>query len=106
LAGIKLKELGLKKTEKEEKLFYAWDEVMRHAKNAGEYDPEFKYGFWQIIDEINSMKRQSGTNRRGEPTYEPKYPYLNVAVKELDRLVKDYYESEIIADLFKYELIK
>ena len=106
IASIKLKKINIELTYKEKNLFTAWENVLRFAKEADEYNYIWKYGFWQIKEEINNQKRQVGVNRCGEPILEPKYPYLNVAVNDLDRQIKTYYSEDIIDDLFKYELIK
>jgi len=37
---------------------------------------------------------------------EYKYPELNTEIIKLEKKLREYYQEEIIKDLFKYELIK
>lgn len=110
LAIQKLKELP-ETTAREDALIKLWNETLAHAKNTEEYrtaiekHPFYTYGLWQIMEELN-VKKVIGQDRKGKDILKPKYEKLDWSIKALDKELKQYYTSEIIDDLKKYELIK
>ena len=69
-------------------------------------NPNYRFGLWQILEEINIKIDSGRKNRQGEPVLVYKYANLNTAIKTLDTAIKSYYETDIIPLLFEYELIK
>jgi hypothetical protein len=90
----------------EKTLLKYWDDVMFETKKTKEYKKDFKYGLWQIMDEINIKIPTGNKNRYGKDILKYKYTELNTEIIKLITKLKEYYEKEIIKDLFKYELIK
>jgi hypothetical protein len=103
LAKNDLKRFELTSDEKYiENKYYALLELI---KDKEEYNKDFNYGSWQILDEIN-VKKVVGLDRNGNKKWGPKYPTINTAINELKGLLKRYYKDEIVSDLFTYELLK
>lgn len=103
---------GYELTEIEEDLLKYWNDVIFEIKRTEEYKQAIKsnsnirYGLWQIMEEINIKIDSGRKNRQGEPVLVYKYANLNTAIKTLDTMIKQYYETNIIPKLFQYELIK
>lgn len=103
---------GYELLEAEENLLKYWGDVLFEIKRTEEYKkvikqyPDFRFGLWQIIEDINIKIDSGRKNRQGEPVLVYKYANLNTAIKTLDTTIKAYYETYIIPLLFKYELIK
>jgi hypothetical protein len=95
----------------EENLLTLWHTVLSAAQQKEEYTtilrdfPDATLGPWQISQEIN-VRIPSGRMRNGKEEMIPKYAELNTAIKTLSHKVDFYYASEIIRDLFSYELVK
>lgn len=94
-----LKELN--KRNKEQKLFDQWETVLRYAKKSEKYNSHLTYGVYQIFAELNTSHKDETT---GEIIWEN--IELHSALIALKSLVKDYYNSEIVPFLFKYEFLK
>ncbi len=98
--------------EIEENLLKYWNDVLFEVKRTEEYrniiknNPDFRFGLWQIMEEINIKIDSGRKNRQGEAVLVYKYANLNTAIKTLDATIKMYYETHIIPLLFQYELIK
>jgi len=91
----------------EEELKIAWRKILKDAKSTTEYNPVFKYGVYQIYEEINVLDTETykdGKDDNGRNVY--KYPKLNEKLGNLQKLLKEYYETHIQEKLFKYELLK
>ncbi len=99
LASLELKSLNVSIKEKE--LFDIWETILRWAKKTDNYNNKLTYGVYQIFSELNTFTRDDETGKS-----EPDYPELNGALKSLKQKVKDYYNSEIVPTLFKYEFLK
>ena len=103
---------GYELLEAEENLLKYWGDVLFEIKRTEEYKkvikqyPDFRFGLWQIMEDINIKIDSGRKNRQGEPVLVYKYANLNTAIKTLDTTIKAYYETYIIPLLFKYELIK
>ncbi|MBQ3506532.1 MAG: hypothetical protein IJA89_07170 [Clostridia bacterium] len=103
---------GYELLEIEENLLKYWSDVIFEIKRTEEYKkalkqcPDFRFGLWQIMEEINIKIDSGRKNRQGEPIFVYKYANLNTAIKTLDTTIKTYYEEYIIPLLFKYELVK
>lgn len=103
---------GYELLEAEENLLKYWGDVLFEIKRTEEYKKvikqyaDFRFGLWQIIEDINIKIDSGRKNRQGEPVLVYKYANLNTAIKTLDTTIKAYYEIYIIPLLFKYELIK
>ena len=103
---------GYELSEAEENLLKYWNDVVFEIKRTEEYKkvikqyPDFRFGLWQIMEDINIKIDSGRKNRKGEPVLVYKYANLNTAIKTLDTTIKMYYETYIVPLLFKYELIK
>ncbi|MGN1040826.1 MAG: hypothetical protein ACI4QL_05300 [Candidatus Fimimonas sp.] len=103
---------GCELLEIEENLLKYWNDVVFETKRTEEYKnaikqcPDFRFGLWQIMEEINVKIDSGRKNRQGEPVLVYKYANLNTAIKTLDTTIKTYYDTYILPLLFKYELLK
>lgn len=98
LATKALSELNVRK--KEQQLLDQWKLVFKEAKKTDNYNPEYSYSLYQIIDELDIVEKIEHKNQLH------KYPELYTQLKTLKKLVKDYYLSEIVPFLFEYEFLK
>ena len=78
-----------------------WDKILKQAKKTSNYNPAYNYGLYQIKIELNTTHIDPDT---GESVAD--YPELNGNIETLANHVKDYYLSEIVPNLFKYEFLK
>lgn len=100
---------GWKLSETEKSLLKYWDDVLFEAFKTEEYkksDNKFRYGLWQIMQELNIKVDSGRINKKGNPVFVYKYNALNSEIKKLDNALKCYYRDDIIPLLFRYELIK
>lgn len=109
-ALLTLKNDGFPTTSYENSLFDIWNTILSTAKSTSEYkkltnNKEFTMGVFQIKEEIN-IKVFKGKDKKGKDIYTFKYPELNTLIIELDVGLKEYYNKEILNDLFEYELLK
>lgn len=70
-----------------------------------EYNNSFKYGIFQIEDEIN-ISIVIGQDKKGKDVLKPKYGDLNNLLSSFKKKVQNYYNKNIVDDLIKYELLK
>lgn len=91
----------LKPDEMETKLLNQWKLIFNCAKTTKNYDSNITYGLYQIWAELNTFVKDDET---GKNVYD--YPELNGNIKSLKQMVKEYYNSEIVPTLFKYEFLK
>lgn len=87
-------------SDTEQRIIDQWNTLLYAAKQTKEYNPSLTYGVYQIFAEIDtSYKDDDG-----------KTVWNNIevhsALQTLKTLVKDYYNSEIVPTLFKYEFLK
>ena len=103
---------GYELSDTEELLLKYWNDVIFETKRTEEYKkvikehPDFRFGLWQIMQQINIKIDSGRKNRKGEPVLVYKHANLNTAIKTLDTAIKAYYDTSITPLLFKYELIK
>lgn len=98
LATAKLAKL--KQSSKESALLEQWEKVLIEAKKTEKYDSKLTYSVYQIIDELNTSEK----DENDKTIYH--YPELNGHLNTLKTMVKEYYNSEIVPFLFKYEFLK
>ena len=89
--------MPLNKEEKE--LFELWDNVLKDAKATKNYNPNYSYGLYQIIQELNTFTKEKDGNH-----YD--YPSLNGNINSLKTKLKEYYKKYIEPKCFEYELLK
>lgn len=99
LATVEIKKM--KCTEMEKRLIEQWSKVLQSAKSTREYNSQYTYGLYQIICELNISYKDDETDKT---VYV--YPELNGNIQTLKKLVKEYYNDEIVPILFEYELLK
>lgn len=98
--------MGYKLTDQEQELWDKMQDLLQKIRKecADEYHPEYRYGLYQIDEEIN-IKVQQGY-KDGKPNMVIKYGDLNNMIKDLKALVKQYYLDELVDTLFEYEFLK
>lgn len=70
--------------------------ILEFIKTTEEYKEEYKYGLFQIREEINIK----------DDNKKLKYPDLDKMLKDIKKKIDTYYIEYIVNDLFKYELLK
>lgn len=85
----------------EQKLLEQWEKVLTSAKATKEYNSELTYGVYQIFAELDISYKDEDT---GKTVWV--YSDLHGHLQTLKSLVKEYYNSEIVPTLFKYEFLK
>lgn len=95
------KRIGL--DEDEDELISLWEKILGEAKDTDGYNPEFRYGVYQIAKELNTFEK-IGTGKNKKTVYN--YPILNDDLDTLRTKLKEYYKSHITEKMFKYKLIK
>lgn len=90
----------LKQGSKETSLFEQWEKVLTEAKKTENYNSKLTYSVYQIIDELNTSEK----DENDKTIYD--YPELNGHLNTLKTMLKEYYNSEIVPFLFKYEFLK
>lgn len=101
LASADLAAMILDDDEKE--LLELWKTILEEATTTSNYNPDFKYGVYQITKELNTFEKV----KQGKSTkkiYD--YPTLNGNLETLRVKLKAYYKSHITGKMFKYELLK
>ena len=91
------KYLPLNADEKE--LFKIWKSILDDAKQTKNYNKDYSYGLYQIIQELNTFVKTKDGNQ-----YD--YPSLNGNINTLKTKLKEYYKKYIEPKCFKYELLK
>ena len=98
LSSNKLREVNLSREEQD--LMQLWTVVLSLAKETKNYNSVYKYGVYQISNELNTYT----TDENGNKIYD--YNELNGYLEALKTKIKLYYENNIAHLLFKYELLK
>lgn len=99
---IALKDIKvLDANEKEQDILKQWETVLQWAKRAENYNTSLTYGVYQIFAELDTSHIDEATGSTIWDNIE-----LHSALAGLKTLVKDYYNSEIVPTLFKYEFLK
>lgn len=96
---------GYKLTDKEQELWDKMQKLLADIRSCDEYRPEYKYGLYQIDEEIN-VKIKVGTKSDGTDKMDWKYGDLNNDIKTIKALAKQYYIDNLIDTLFEYEFLK
>lgn len=92
---------GLALGDKEKAILKQWETVLGWAKKTENYNPDLTYGVYQIFAELDTSHVDETT---GNTVWDNVELHTNLA--GLKTLVKDYYNSEIVPVLFKYEFLK
>lgn len=80
-----------------------WFNILEHASTTSNYRSDFKYGLYQIIEELNT-KTLIGSTKSNKYSYD--YPELNGNIEAIKQKLKKYYLEEIAHILFEYEFLK
>lgn len=89
--------------EEETNLINIWQRIITESKNTKNYNPDFKYGVYQIGEELNTFHTIGfGKNEKEVPDYVE----LNGDLQLLRKMLKIYYNSHIKNKMQEYELIK
>lgn len=94
---LKFKPLTLNAEEVE--LLKIWDTIMDLASQTKNYNKDYSYGLYQIIQELNTFVKTKDGNQ-----YD--YPLLNGNINTLKTKLKEYYKKYIEPKCFEYELLK
>lgn len=107
-------------TREEEELFADWDATMNrvsqkfsdgnyrypYKKETGEgYNPDFKYGLYQIDEEVN-YKTESSPDKNGKTKMVFADGDLNNMLKAVKKKVREYYINNLVDVLYEYEFLK
>lgn len=99
IASSALKNFSPNKREIE--MLSLWNLIIELAKTTKNYNSALTYGIYQISFELDTFKHDEETDRN---VYD--YPELHGHLQTMKKLVKDYYNSEIVPILFEYEFLK
>ncbi|MCD7873093.1 MAG: hypothetical protein LUG21_07350 [Clostridiales bacterium] len=99
IATRDIKNLIINKKEKE--ILFQWETVLKCATETKNYNSNLTYGVYQIYAELDTSHIDETT---GDTIWD--YVELHTALAGLKTLVKNYYNSEIVPTLFKYEFLK
>lgn len=78
-----------KTNEEDKKLLLLWQEILTETSSTKEYNENFKYGTYQIIQEINTFYQDD----KGTKIYN--HPMLNTKITALKEALKEYYTKQI-----------
>lgn len=99
VASLALKNYNSNSLETE--IFKLWNLILELAKKTKNYKRDLTYGVYQITVELDTFVHDDETDKN---VYD--YPELHGHLQTLKKLVRDYYNSEIVPTLFKYEFLK
>ncbi|WP_341491274.1 hypothetical protein [Mesomycoplasma ovipneumoniae] len=91
------------RTAEESEIEKLWFNILGLASKTRNYRPDFKYGLYQIIEELNT-KTLIGSTKSNKYLYD--YPELNGNIEVIKQMLKKYYLEEIAPILFEYEFLK
>ncbi|MDO6856715.1 hypothetical protein Q4502_03270 [Mesomycoplasma ovipneumoniae] len=91
------------RTDEELEIENLWFRILELASKTNNYRPDFKYGLYQIIEELNT-KTLIGSAKSNKYIYD--YPELNGNIEAIKQKLKKYYLEEIAPILFEYEFLK
>ncbi len=114
-SDTELSKLTLNNTDKN--ILALWDELLWEAKKTENYNPDYTYGLYQIIQELNTYIYDSKSytknqlkslslNKAEKKQVSVKYVTLNTKIEDMKKFLKEYYEKQIQEKLFEYELLK
>ena len=87
-------------SKQDEEIIKVWNGVLSKAKQTEEYNETYKYGTFQIKEELNTFYTDNEGNKY------PNHTELNGDLIVLRKKLHEYYLKIIQPLLFKYELIK
>lgn len=93
--------MNLRINEKEKVLIAQWNMIFKNAKATKKYNSKLTYGIYQIFAELDTFYKDKETD---ETKYD--YPELHGNLQTLKKLIRDYYNEEIVPTLFEYEFLK
>ncbi|WP_147007938.1 hypothetical protein [Companilactobacillus mindensis] len=77
-----------------------WYRILKEAKETDDYNDEYNYGMYQIIQELDTYYK----NDKNKKVYN--YTELHSDIISMKSNLNEFYNSYIKDDMFKYELIK
>ena len=124
IAGTKVETLATKKlndllaldialTAQEEDLMSDYRSILKEISKKNEdgeyicqeYNPDYFYGLFQIIQEID-VKTIQGYDKNGKEKLGHKYGDLHNMINAYGKKLWSYYKNCLVDDLFRYELLK
>ena len=99
IASIDIKKLVLDAEER--RLISQWETIIENAKKTTNYNPDLTYGVYQISEELDTHHKDDVTEKT---VYD--FPELHGNLQTLKKLIRDYYNKEIVPTLFEYEFLK
>ena len=85
-------------------MYELWLRILNEAKNTVKYNPKLNYGIFQINDELDTY--HTVPTKRGKDKKVWDYIQLHSDLNTMRGLVKTYYHTHIMSNLFKYSFIK
>lgn len=82
-------------------LLKQWNIILENAKASSNYNKSLTYGIYQIYAELDTSHKDESTEAT---VYDN--PELHGNLLTLKKMVKDYYNEEIVPILFEYEFLK
>jgi len=92
---------GFSANKSETEMLSLWRKIIEIAKKTKNYNPKYTYGIYQISVELDTFVDDDETDKK---VYD--YPELHGHLQTMKKLVKDYYNAEIVPTLFKYNFLK
>ena len=95
-----------------EELLSAWKNVLTLSIHTDNYNPDYKYGLYQIERDLNEKvifkdeQNKVVKDKTGKPYLIYKYSELNDSIISLKQKLKEFYNTNIASKLFRYELLK
>ncbi|WP_241499463.1 hypothetical protein [Mesomycoplasma hyopneumoniae] len=89
--------------DQEKELLEIWKIILKQAAQTKNYEKHFKYGLYQIDEELNT-KTLIPNRKSNKYIYD--YPELNGNIETLKVKLKKYYFDKIVPILFEYEFLK
>ena len=91
----------LKINDKEKALIKQWKILLGEVKKTKEYNASLTYGIYQISVEIDTSYKDKITEKTVYNNVE-----VHTALMGVKKLLRDYYNQEIVPVLFEYEFLK
>lgn len=104
LASKQLSEFLNKLDQEETKMYELWLRILNEAKNTEKYNSKLNYGIFQINDELDTYHMVP--TKRGKDKKVWDYIQLHSDLNTMRGLIKTYYHTHIMPNLFKYSFIK
>ncbi len=80
-----------------------WNQTEIEIKKCQEYNPQYRYGIYQIDKELNTYREE--INLKGDKKRIYDYPVLNGILMQIKQALKEKWK-ELEPILFKYEFLK